>query len=100
MFSLRLQANMREGEQLRDHDNDVPAFPQSGDVFTGPGEGNIGPQSQWGMGSKPGMSLRDYFAAHAPPMPNARKPQSPTSADDIARWAYQYADAMLRRREQ
>ena len=51
-----------------------------------------------------GMSLRDYFAAHAPTPPlefwqgvavTAGK-DLPMLADGLARWSWEYADAMLR----
>lgn len=41
----------------------------------------------------PGMTLRDYFAAHAPCPPEHFG--FPAMAD----WAYEYADAMLAKRE-
>jgi hypothetical protein len=46
----------------------------------------------------PGLSIRDYFAAHAPPMPQAwRQVRSDfrSEAEAHARWALEYADAML-----
>ncbi len=52
--------------------------------------------------SASGMSLRDYFAAKAPPMTvqwredSARAEQCWTEAQ--AAWSYVYADAMLRAR--
>lgn len=53
-----------------------------------------------------GMSLRDYFAAHSPPMPEQWYLDSPRKKADPqwhwgeanAAWAYFYADAMLRHR--
>ena len=44
------------------------------------------------VGGADGMTLRDYLAAHAPPVPN-------TGLDDLVAWRYKYADAMLRERE-
>lgn len=60
----------------------------------------------------PGMNLRDYFAANAPPMPvtmlrdaeKAAYERSSGAADRaeelygwlLAKWNYRYADAMLR----
>ena len=56
--------------------------------------------------SAPGMSLRDYFAAHAPPMPvdwpALDKDERGTSAGQVrlhARWAWAYASAMISGRE-
>lgn len=62
-----------------------------------------------------GMSLRDYFAAHAPPMPadiardawgasQERAGGSGTKAENLmayldAKWRYRHADAMLKARE-
>jgi hypothetical protein len=50
-----------------------------------------------------GLSLRDYFAAHAPEVPGGfmRNVVSESFEDDIAwrvRWAFTYADAMLKAR--
>ena len=50
-----------------------------------------------------GMTLRDYFAAHAPAMPEQWYLDSPRKKSDplwhwgeaSAAWAYFYADAML-----
>jgi hypothetical protein len=36
------------------------------------------------------ISLRDYFAAHAPTLS--------AGAEEEAKWAYEYADAMIRER--
>ena len=55
--------------------------------------------------SGPGMNLRDYFAAKAPPPPKwwldcyAKKPESLDEyADVLVQWAYCYADRMLEAR--
>lgn len=64
----------------------------------------------------PGMTLRDYFAAHAPPMPEwwhslwLDREKRKASQDDryqmrgpvhaMAAWALDYADAMLAAREE
>ena len=49
-----------------------------------------------------GMTLRDYFAAHAPPMPEQwwkdSKGDGHHWADASAAWAYFYADAMIAQR--
>jgi hypothetical protein len=47
----------------------------------------------------PGMSLRDYFAAHALAGIAARGPREHESAEARARYAYGYADAMLAERD-
>ena len=44
------------------------------------------------MNGEPGMSLRDYFAAHAP------TPQLPMDLEDHSAYRYRYADAMLKER--
>lgn len=45
------------------------------------------------MNGEPGMSLRDYFAAHAP------TPQLPMDLEDHSAYRYRYADAMLKERD-
>jgi hypothetical protein len=47
--------------------------------------------------TRPGMTLRDYFAAKALAAPYAHHESNP---DIAAEWAYQLADAMLRAREE
>jgi len=57
---------------------------------------------------KQGMTLRDYFASHCPPMPEQWFKDSPRKKSDplwhwgeaSASWAYYYADAMLKAREE
>lgn len=52
-------------------------------------------------GSRPGMTLREYFAAHAPPSPadwTINLAEGETKADREAAWAWQYAEAMMTRR--
>lgn len=63
-----------------------------------------GPAFPTAMGE--GMSLRDYFATHAPPPPDwwihsyaDRANDLDSVANVIAQWNYAYADAMLRERE-
>lgn len=52
-----------------------------------------------GTPSRPGMSLRDYFAACALQGLTTRRPAGvPTSAGELARFAYEIADAMLEAR--
>jgi hypothetical protein len=49
-----------------------------------------------------GMSLRDYFAAHAPPPPNWWMEQCKTlveAANQLTAWSSVYADAMLEARK-
>lgn len=55
-----------------------PAFPQ-------PPTGGFGPQE--------GLTMRDYFAAHA--LANESYVDSDTDADQLAIYAYDVADAML-----
>lgn len=45
-----------------------------------------------------GMTLRDYFAAHAPEPP-ASWHGGDRKTDDITAWCYEYADAMLEARK-
>lgn len=69
-----------------------PAFPELG---------NVGHNSDWQ--SDNGMMLRDYFAAHAPAMPDQWLKDSPRKKSDPlwhwgeahAAWAYFYADALI-----
>lgn len=49
--------------------------------------------------SKPGMSLRDYFAAKAMQGDIAASAEKRPNPTDCAAWAYQMADAMLAARE-
>lgn len=49
------------------------------------------------MEASEGMSLRDYFAAHAPPPPDWWHGGQDRTAD-IAEWKWNYADEMLRAR--
>ena len=52
-----------------------------------------------GMPTHPGMTLRDYFAASALQGLTTRRPAGvPTSAGELARFAYEIADAMLETR--
>lgn len=45
-----------------------------------------------------GMSMRDYFAAHAPEPPKIWR-GGERSIVDIVQWHWAYADAMLKARE-
>lgn len=58
---------------------------------------NGGPAFPWSGLGDDGMSLRDYFAAHAPEPPQAWRGGDRAVSDCIA-WRYYYADAMLRER--
>lgn len=62
-----------------------PAFPEIG---------NVGYNSDWQNES--GMTLRDYFAAKVLPHLISRHGRYP---DEVSLWAYRYADAMLKARE-
>ncbi len=53
------------------------------------GGGSVFPNEQFGA---VGITLRDYFAAHAPACPLL-------NTDDICEWRYRYADVMLRKRK-
>ena len=102
-------------EQQNRIDSSEPAFPSVGEGFGDPRH------------HAPGMSLRDYFAANAPPMPDywapipkyrrvymsddeylaltkdeqdevTRKSLQQEEAYNRAAWAYMYADEMIERR--
>ncbi len=60
-----------------------PAFPSHGSM---------------GEVAHEGMTLRDYFAAHAPEPPAAWRGGDKKLSDIIA-WRWWYADAMLKARE-
>lgn len=49
--------------------------------------------------SEYGMSLRDYFAAHAPEHPDGGWRGGDCTAEEIAAWRWRYADAMIKERE-
>lgn len=63
-----------------------PAFPTTDFLHAG----QVVPGSE-------GMSLRDYFAANAPPPPD-RWRGGERDANGMASWAYRWADAMLAER--
>jgi len=46
-----------------------------------------------------GMSLRDYFAAHAPAPPSSMNDWSDTALQSFAKNAYRWADAMMEARK-
>lgn len=77
-----------------------PAFPRQG---VARGDGVVSEHSS----SSSGMSLRDYFAAHAPEMPEEFEKSDPfisgrghlqvfSPAEKRAYWAALYADALLK----
>ena len=68
-----------------------PAFPC---IYYSEQIGSIGPQ----LTIKGGISMRDYFAAAAL-QGNIAHPEVTGNRDDIARDAYEYADAMLKAKE-
>ena len=69
-------------------DTSSPAFPSTLQYF---------PEDTFSQESE-GMSLRDYFAAHAPnPPENWRK--NPDNLFRQTEWRWYYADAMLKTRE-
>lgn len=60
------------------------------------------PDSYWSQHPEPGMTLRDYFAATALTGIIASHTDSEIclpKEDKAAKWAYEYADAMLAARE-
>lgn len=63
-------------------DKDFPAFPRQHDK-----DGHNG------------MTLRDYFAAHAPEPPGNFWCVGECSIDEVINWRWYYADAMLKARE-
>ena len=79
-----------------------PAFPLPPDYDTS--ENGVFRQAAPG---EPGMSLRDWFAGHAPPMPDQWFQDSPRKKSDplwhwgeaSAAWAYFYAGAMIAERD-
>ena len=56
--------------------------------------------SQHGKKNPEGMTLRDYFAAKAMQSIITREGEDALVVEDIAFTAYQYADAMLKAREE
>lgn len=64
-------------------DNGGPAFPATTE------------QAAW----FPGMTLRDYFAAHAPEPPRCWR-DGDRRLPDVIEWRWYYADAMLKAREE
>lgn len=70
---------------MTQRDNGGPAFPVADDV----------------AGSNSGMTLRDWFAGHCPPMTEQWFEDSPAGThwnEAYAAWAYHYADAMMAER--
>ncbi|HYD34131.1 MAG TPA: hypothetical protein VEA39_06120 [Methylophilaceae bacterium] len=77
--------------------------------------GSAFPYGVDGVGLVHGMTLRDYFAAKAPVCPASFSPmclrnrnpdedgkygsRMETEMERLSRWAYEYADAMLKARE-
>ena len=51
-------------------------------------------------GASAGMSLRDYFAAAAVQGMASREASAIYSAWELAGWAYEIADAMLKKRDE
>ena len=56
------------------------------------------PQTMDGIMDKPGMTLRDYFAGQALAGITADPSVEDADQNDIVRWAYSYADAMIAHR--
>ncbi|KAF1009529.1 MAG: hypothetical protein GAK28_00167 [Luteibacter sp.] len=79
---MRASVGPRGGCSGMSKNDDCPAFPyEDGPYF------------------KKGMTLRDYFAAKAVQGECAREDWSITNLPNLARWAYELADAMLAARE-
>lgn len=70
--------------------NGGPAFPQHG--------WSKDPETLKRMATQGGMTLRDYFAAHALGAFCAHVERS-ASTKNVAEWSYEIADAMLKARE-
>ncbi len=96
MGSGRLRPLLVRGDYYSDWSSEMsketggPAFPDHGGKYDCTG----------------GMTLRDYFAAKALPdliagysRNQGSGPYLDASPDEIAYWAYRYADAMLKARE-
>lgn len=82
-----------------------PAFPLQYDPYVDhPVHGRVH-RASIGEDIQEGMTLRDYFAAHAPVAPddwNETLAMRATYVDEqmaIALWRFEYADAMLKARE-
>jgi len=88
-----------------------PAFPTLGDEFIQSPHGGLEPKSAFGMEGAPGMSLKDYFMAHAPvtfEMAVQAYGASPNLCNDMERRCFfavwcllrkEYAEQMLDERE-
>lgn len=85
----------------------MSAKPDGGPAFPCPAPQGIGAAQAAGFGSElsayPGMSLRDYFAVHAPDPPawwyeNATDFESHHKA--LCQWRWKYAETMLKEREE
>ena len=80
-------------------ENGGPAFPCGEERWCDPMDASKGTYSP------DGMTLRDYFAAHAPAAPEwwlndyIKGRQLDEDASVYAQWAWSYADAMLKERE-
>lgn len=77
---------------------DAPAFPATNYVIPR----DLEARHVSALGKTQGMTLRDYFAAHAPPAPKwwidgytKNATDLDTVAETIAQWNYVYADSML-----
>lgn len=77
-------------------DTGGPAFP--GDTATGYVQIDVSGISHAVTEPHQGMTLRDYFAAHAPEPPESWHGGARKIADLIA-WRWSYADYMLKERE-
>jgi hypothetical protein len=82
--------------------------PMGGEAMSDGGHASPNITPDMNVDGGPGMSLRDYFAARAPTAPGEYRvpngPENESFTSYVARvhslWAYEYADAMLKAREQ
>ena len=72
---------------MTEQNNGGPAFPRAG--YDGPDLSEL---------SQDGMTLRDYFAAHAPEPPKTWH-GGDRNIKDIVSWRWYYADQMLETRK-
>ena len=84
LANIANQLEKRETKSLEERDDSGPAFPSA-------------------SASQPGMSLLDYFAAHAPPATQESVREFNVNdlslLEGIALWNYEYAAKMLARRK-
>jgi hypothetical protein len=79
-------------------DDGGPAFATTTRVINGVHNNSTGRLDGQIVATTGGMSLRDYFAAHAPEPPE-RWHGGDRGVQDIIDWRWYYADAMLKARQ-